>query len=50
MSLISAIIHTFNTDWGGPPKPPPAWLQLKRLPWLYFNLVVTDSQVGCWAA
>eukprot|EP00775_Hariotina_reticulata_P006353 gene6353-6586_t len=45
MSLVSAIIHTFNADWGGPPKPPPAWLQLKRLPWLYFNLVITDSQI-----
>ena len=46
MTLVSAIISVFNTDWGLAPKLPPAWLQLNRLPWLYFNLVLTDSQVS----
>lgn len=45
MSLVSAITHVFQPSWGGPPSHPPAWLQLRRTPWLYFNLVVTDSQV-----
>lgn len=45
MSLVSAIINIFYNDWGAAPKLPPAWLQLRRLPWLYFNLVITDSQV-----
>jgi hypothetical protein len=46
MSLISAITSVFREDWGLAPKLPPSWLQLKRAPWLYFNLVITDSQVG----
>lgn len=45
LTLISAIISVFHTEWGLAPKLPPAWLQLKRTPWLYFNLVLTDSQV-----
>lgn len=50
MSLVSAIINIFYNDWGAAPKLPPTWLQLKRNAWLYFNLVITDSQVwvhGC---
>jgi hypothetical protein len=46
LTLVSAIISVFHSEWGLAPKPPPAWLQLKRNPWLYFNLVLTDSQVG----
>jgi hypothetical protein len=46
LGLISAIINVFYSDWGAAPKLPPAWLQLRRNPWLYFNLVITDSQVG----
>jgi hypothetical protein len=45
LGLISAIINVFYSDWGAAPKLPPAWLQLRRNPWLYFNLVITDSQV-----
>eukprot|EP00879_Flechtneria_rotunda_P004716 GHRR01004981.1.p1 GENE.GHRR01004981.1~~GHRR01004981.1.p1 ORF type:complete len:1930 (+),score=738.37 GHRR01004981.1:486-5792(+) len=45
LSIVSAIISIFNSNWGLAPQLPPAWLQLKRLPWLYFNLVLTDSQV-----
>ncbi|KAF6253188.1 hypothetical protein COO60DRAFT_1463300 [Scenedesmus sp. NREL 46B-D3] len=45
MSLVSAIINVFYPDWGAAPKLPPAWLQLRRNPWLYFNLVIKDSQV-----
>jgi hypothetical protein len=47
LGLISAIINVFYSDWGAAPKLPPAWLQLRRNPWLYFNLVIKDSQVGC---
>lgn len=46
LTLVSAIISVFHQEWGLAPKLPPAWLQLKRTPWLYFNLVLTDSQVG----
>jgi hypothetical protein len=46
LTLVSAIISVFHSEWGLAPKPPPAWLQLKRNPWLYFNLVLTDSQVS----
>jgi hypothetical protein len=45
LTLISAIISVFHSKWGLAPELPPAWLQLKRTPWLYFNLVLTDSQV-----
>lgn len=45
LTLISAIISVFHSKWGLVPELPPAWLQLKRTPWLYFNLVLTDSQV-----
>lgn len=45
LTLVSAIISVFHREWGLAPKLPPAWLQLKRTPWLYFNLVLTDSQV-----
>lgn len=51
LTLVSAIISVFHSEWGLAPKLPPAWLQLKRNAWLYFNLVLTDSQVcglhGC---
>lgn len=45
LTLISAITSVFHAEWGLAPKQPPAWLQLKRNAWLYFNLVLTDSQV-----
>jgi hypothetical protein len=45
LTLVSAIISVFHSEWGLAPKLPPAWLQLKRNAWLYFNLVLTDSQV-----
>lgn len=45
LSLVSAVINTFYADWGAPPRLPPAWLQLRRSAWLYFNLVLTESQV-----
>jgi hypothetical protein len=46
LGLVAAIINVFYSDWGAAPKLPPAWLQLRRNPWLYFNLVITDSQVS----
>lgn len=46
MTLVSAITSVFHNEWGLAPQLPPSWLQLKRLPWLYFNLVLTDSQVS----
>lgn len=45
LTIISAITSVFYNEWGLAPKLPPAWLQLKRMPWLYFNMVITDSQV-----
>eukprot|EP00878_Enallax_costatus_P006928 GHUV01007260.1.p1 GENE.GHUV01007260.1~~GHUV01007260.1.p1 ORF type:complete len:2890 (+),score=849.52 GHUV01007260.1:2-8671(+) len=45
LSLVSAMINIFYNDWGAAPKLPPAWVQLKRNAWLYFNLVITDSQI-----
>jgi hypothetical protein len=47
LGLVAAIINVFYAVWGAAPKLPPAWLQLRRNPWLYFNLVITDSQVCC---
>ena len=46
MSIVSAIVSVFVPTWGGPPSTLEQVLQLKRTPWLYFNLVVKDSQVG----
>ncbi|WIA12623.1 hypothetical protein OEZ85_006280 [Tetradesmus obliquus] len=45
LGLVAAIINVFYSDWGAAPQLPPAWLQLRRNPWLYFNLVITDSQI-----
>lgn len=44
-SLISAIISIFLPSWGHPAAGPEAGLRLMALPWMYFNLVMRDSQL-----
>jgi hypothetical protein len=46
MSIVSAIVSVFVPTWGGPSYTLEQILQLKRTPWLYFNLLIKDSQVG----
>ncbi|KXZ47067.1 hypothetical protein GPECTOR_38g304 [Gonium pectorale] len=45
MSLISSIISIFLPTWGHPVMTPEAGLRLMAAPWLYFNLVLRDSQL-----
>lgn len=46
ISLVSALASIFLPSWGMPAPPLGRALMLRRWPWLYFNLVLRDSQVG----
>jgi hypothetical protein len=45
VSLASALASVFRPDWGCPPPPLGRALMLQRAPWLYFNVVLRDSQL-----
>jgi hypothetical protein len=44
-SLASALTSIFLPNWGRPQPPLGQALMLRRWPWLYFNVVLRDSQV-----
>jgi hypothetical protein len=44
-SLASALAGVFRPDWGRPPPPLGQGLVLQRTPWMYFNVVLRDSQL-----
>ena len=46
MTMVSAIVSVFVPSWGGPAWTLEQVLQLRRQSWLYFNLLIRDSQVG----
>lgn len=50
MTLVSSIVSVFVSWWGGPPWKLEQLLQLKKYSYLYFNLLINDSQVGARAS
>eukprot|EP00798_Chlamydomonas_sp_ICE-L_P005984 gene5984-5277_t len=45
MSLVSAIVSIFQPGWGGPPASLVDTLQKKMYPWMYFNIVMRNSEI-----
>ena len=46
MSLISAVVSIFSPGWStGPPQLLDTVI-LEEIPWFYFNLLISNSQVG----
>lgn len=45
MTFINAIVSVFYPAWCMPPPPFGQYLILRRYPWFYFNLLISESEV-----